>query len=238
MTAPDVSTLLALLDRWRHLPAYQLERRADIFFGLFLPDALNHHLRPRGLTIDPRIIPEFPLGHTASRRSAKADYFALSSDRSRAFLIELKTDMRSVRPAQELYLQEAVQQGMTVLLPRLIAIANAAKLHARRKYFHLLWMLDDLRLIALPPDLTDKIYGDSRGVHKCIDDIAIASPLPALELIHVLPKANSTTNCIDFETFAGIVQCRGEIGKGFARHLRQWACVEAGIARPGGAQAE
>ena len=238
MTDPDVSTLLALLERWRHLPAYQLERRADIFFGLFLPDALDHHLRPRGLTIDRRVIPEFPLGHAASRRSAKADYFALSSDRSRAFLIELKTDMRSVRPAQERYLKEAVRQGMSVLLPRLIAGANAAKPYARRKYFHLLWLLDELRLIALPPDLTNKIYGNSRGVHQCIDDIAIASPLPALELIHVLPKANDTTDCIDFETFAGIVQCRGDIGKELARHLRRWACVEAGTARPGEGQAE
>lgn len=238
MTDPHVSTLLTLLDRWRHLPAYQLERRADIFFALFLPDALDHHLRPRGLTIDRRIIPEFPLGHTTSRRSAKADYFALSSDRSPAFLIELKTDMRSVRPAQERDLREAVRQGMSVLLARLIASANAAKPYARRKYFHLLWMLDDLRLIALPPDLTNKIYGHSRGVHKCIDDIAIASPLPALKLIHVLPKANDSTDCIDFETFAGIVQCRGEIGKGFARHLRRWACVEAGTTRPGEPQAE
>ncbi len=134
--------------------------------------------------------------------------------------------------------REAVQQGMTVLLPRLIAIANAAKPYARRKYFHLLWMLDDLRLIALPPGLMNKIYDDSRGVHECIDDIAVASPLPTLELIHILPKAIDTTDCIDFETFASIIQCRGDIGKGFARHLRQWARVEAGTERPGEAQAE
>ena len=79
MTHPDIATLFASLDRWRHLPAYQLERRADIYFGLFLPDVLNHHLGSRNLTIDPRIIPEFPLGQAASRRSDKADYFALSA---------------------------------------------------------------------------------------------------------------------------------------------------------------
>jgi len=58
----QIASLFNRLDAWRHLPAYQLERRADIFFGLFLPDALNHHLRSRGISINPRVIPEFPLG--------------------------------------------------------------------------------------------------------------------------------------------------------------------------------
>ena len=107
MPDPDIADLFALLDSWRHLPAYQLERRADIYFGLFLPDALNHHLRPRGMAIDPRIIPEFPLGQTTSRRSDKADYFAVSTNRTHAFLIELKTDLRSIRAVQERYLKEA-----------------------------------------------------------------------------------------------------------------------------------
>ncbi len=26
------------MDSWRHLPAYQFERRADIFFSIYLPD--------------------------------------------------------------------------------------------------------------------------------------------------------------------------------------------------------
>ena len=29
-----------LLDDWRHLPAYQLERRADIYFAMYLPELL------------------------------------------------------------------------------------------------------------------------------------------------------------------------------------------------------
>ena len=233
MTDPDITTLFALLDKWRHLPSYQLERRADIFFGLYLCDALNHHLRPRGITIDQRIIPEFPLGHTASRRSAKADYFALSSDRSHAFLIELKTDHRSLLPTQKRYLRETLTRDMGCLLRRLIGITNAAKPYARRKYFHLLWSLDDLGLIELPADLANKIYyGHSRGVHKCINEIRIASPLPALEVIHVLPRANQDMTCIDFKTFARVVQDRGEIGKRFAHYLRQWARFDAGTTPP------
>lgn len=30
------------LDRWRQLPAYQLERRADIFFALYLPEIIAY----------------------------------------------------------------------------------------------------------------------------------------------------------------------------------------------------
>ena len=235
MTDPDIATLFASLNRWRHLPAYQLERRADIYFGLFLPDVLNHHLGSRNLTIDPRIIPEFPLGQAASRRSDKADYFALSVDRSRAFLIELKTDLRSVRAAQERYLKQAQARGMADLLARVRSMANAAKPYARRKYFHLLWALGELGLIELPSGLADKIYGRPRGVHEYIDAIRIAPVLPDLEAIHVLPTAKNTANCIDFRTFARVVESRGEMGREFARHLHQWARVEAGTAQPGDA---
>ena len=65
---------------------------------------------------------------------------------------------------------------MSCLLRRLIAIANAAKPYARRKYFHLLWRLDDLGMIELRTDLANKIHGHSRGVHKCIDETRSASP--------------------------------------------------------------
>ena len=51
-------TVFANLDRWRHFPAYQLERRADIFFSVYLPEALA---KVTGVEIDPRMIPEFPL---------------------------------------------------------------------------------------------------------------------------------------------------------------------------------
>lgn len=33
--------VLRQLDEWRHLPDYQLERRVDIFFGMFLPKVIE-----------------------------------------------------------------------------------------------------------------------------------------------------------------------------------------------------
>ena len=41
----DVNALVEHLDRWRHLPNYQLERRADIFFGLYLARTARRPVR-------------------------------------------------------------------------------------------------------------------------------------------------------------------------------------------------
>ncbi len=76
-----VRLLFGLLDQWRHFPAYQLERRADIFFALYLPGIVEHAL---GVKVDSRVIPEFPIGKEHSRRSTKVDYLALSDDWSAA----------------------------------------------------------------------------------------------------------------------------------------------------------
>ena len=228
MTDHSIASLFNRLDTWRHLPAYQLERRADIFFGLFLPDALNHHLRSRGISINRRVIPEFPLGQTATKRSDKADYFALSTDCMHAFLIELKTDLRSLRDGQEQYLRQASERGIGEILRKLKSMAQAKNPHTRRKYFHLLRALADLGLMKLPPELEHKMYERPRGVYDCIKEIEIEPVLPKLEVIYVLPRANDKVDCIDFGTLAGIVEHQGEIGSQFAHFLRRWASIEAG----------
>jgi len=41
----QIDTLFNRMDAWRHFPNYQLERRADIFFALYLPEVLEAKLR-------------------------------------------------------------------------------------------------------------------------------------------------------------------------------------------------
>ena len=53
-----ITDLFDRLDAWRHFPNYQLERRADIFFALYLPEVLESTL---GIAINPRLAPEFPV---------------------------------------------------------------------------------------------------------------------------------------------------------------------------------
>ncbi|MCY4558943.1 MAG: hypothetical protein OXF79_21720 [Chloroflexi bacterium] len=232
MTKSNVAALFDCLDAWRNLPAYQLERRADIFFGLFLPLALDHYLKPRDISVDPRIIPEFPLGQSDTNRSDKADFFAVSRDRERAFLIELKTDMGSLRDSQEDYLNRAVARGLDAVLCDIRSIAKARNPRVRRKYYHLLRAIAALDLMTLPPDLERRIYDDSHGVYDCINRIRIPSALPDIEVIHVLPGSRKAMQCIDFKSFAIAVEEQGEIGERFAASLRTWAGVEAGNKGP------
>ena len=228
MTQPEVAALFDLLDRWRHLPSYRLEPRADAIFGLFLPDALDRHLAPRGIAVDRLVIPEFPLGQIDTKRSDKADFFAVSRDRGYAFLVELKTDMDSLRDAQENYLNRAVKRGMAALLCEIKSMAKATNPRARRKYFHLLKAVADLDLMNLPVDLEDRIYDSPQGVYDCVDRIGIPSALPDIEVIHVLPEAVKGMDCIDFESFAAVVEGRGRIGELFAASLRNWRAIKAG----------
>jgi len=76
------SRILDLLDGWRDLPAYQLERRADVFFAAFLPQFLSFRYRT---SVRASLIPEFPLRlrtlfpgiERKKDESCRLDYLAL-----------------------------------------------------------------------------------------------------------------------------------------------------------------
>jgi hypothetical protein len=101
----EIDTLFDLLDAWRHFPSYQLERRADLYFALYLPEVLEAQF---GFPAQPQLVPEFPLRigildpAKATSASYKVDYVTLSTARDKALLVELKTDSLSRRFAQSL----------------------------------------------------------------------------------------------------------------------------------------
>lgn len=105
-----VEMIFELLDDWRHLPTYQLERRADIFFSLYLSEILQAYT---GEEIHEFLIPEFPLhkkaldSGVASNRHYCADYLAFSRDMKRAFLVELKSEADSSSKKQNECLRQA-----------------------------------------------------------------------------------------------------------------------------------
>ena len=82
----SLERVLALLDRWRHLPAYQLERPAATFFALFLPEVLKKDFK---LEEEPEIVPEFPIKKPTNHQSHNADFFAYARGCRRSFLVEL-----------------------------------------------------------------------------------------------------------------------------------------------------
>ena len=128
-----IGEVFASLDDWRHLPNYQLERRVDIFFSLYLVETLAQFLNE---PISDMLIPEFPLTISdKSNRTVKMDYAAFNEKKTKFYLIELKTAMGSINPPQfERYSEAARCVGK--LFDDLIKIAKISK--QTNKYLYLL----------------------------------------------------------------------------------------------------
>ena len=99
----SVNKLFDNLDKWRHLPSYQLERRADVFFSAYIGYLLEGNF---GYEID-QVIPEFPVRigtidpNVATNQSFKIDYLASVMGENKIIFLELKTDDRSRRGKQD-----------------------------------------------------------------------------------------------------------------------------------------
>lgn len=209
-----LSKLFDNLDEWRHLPAYQLERRADIFFSLYLPELLQEKY---GFQIH-GLVPEFPLHkrtlypQEGTNRSVKVDYLAKVKDRDAVVLVELKTDDSSIDPEQDQYLERAREVGLAALLRGLEPISQTTK--KRRKYRCLRRKLADVGLIAI----------DSGG------RIRPRTEAYDLDAVYLLPNADeSGKEIITFHQAAEVIERHGDaLSRRFAASLREWAEVTAG----------
>lgn len=139
----QINKLFDLLDDWRILPAYQLERRADIFFAIYLPDILKDNF---GVDIE-FIIPEFPVrvGTVAPNTksnpnlSFKIDYVAVSNSKKTVYLVELKTDVGSRRDNQDWYLERSKTINIKALVDGVLLITKVTS--SKKKYRYLLDLL-------------------------------------------------------------------------------------------------
>lgn len=239
-----------LLDRWRHLPAYQLEPRAGVFFALFLPEVLGKHLSKNGrsIEIDDMLVPEFPIKKRGNNQSTKVDFLALSKSRELALLVELKTDMASkLSPEgkkQQSLLVNTAKDGIEVLVENSIEILKRHPIvrQTRQKYVHLLYCLEQLGLVSCEERLYKIAFEeDQHGIYDILRTVRsspwVCSTKPKLEVLYVQPKrSDSDCTCVvDFDTFAGIVengQGGQDIRRLFVRYLRTWASKRAGSTRP------
>lgn len=235
MTDP-LTAIVANLDRWRHLPAYQLERRADIFFSAYLPAVVAEHT---GVDVSPHAIPELPIRRDLiwpdqrSRKSVKVDYAVFAADRSRVFFVELKTDAGSRRTTQDHYLSRSVEIGLHTIVQGIVEISQAT--NAYQKYGHLLHALADHGCVRLPDGLDEYLWPRvRRGLGAKLQEIAVTvrdDELP-IEVIYVQPSHSEGVDCIDFEQFASHVERRSDpVSQLFAASLRKWT-TPAGARRP------
>jgi len=206
--AQTINKLFDLLDDWRHLPAYQLERRADIFFALYLGKIIK---QKKDTEID-YIIPEFPVrvGEISEKnphinQSFKIDYLAYANDAKRVYLIELKTDQRSRRDKQDWYLERTAQIGVSGILKGLQKIYKAT--HQKVKYNALLDKIQDMGWISR----NDKSFE--------INNIDITP-----EILYIQPL--NTANNPSVISFADVISALNELddalAKRFAVSLEKW----------------
>ncbi|MFN3201635.1 MAG: hypothetical protein ACE366_24745 [Bradymonadia bacterium] len=234
-----IEQLFSHMDRWRHLPAYQLERRADIFFSLYLVEVLEE---VTGVPVSPSLVPEFPIkreligSHKSTGHSVQVDYVAFAADRSKLYMVELKTDIGSRRDKQDDYLRRAKEVGISALLEGLIEIVLVTKSTYRQKYAHLLQALADHGCLSLHAELMDFIFPKGRsGLGELLrkSRVTVGPGEFDIEVIYIQPtKEVGDDNVIDFEEFAQVVGRHEDgVSQTFADHLRRWTS-KAGAARP------
>ncbi len=236
MTISRLDALFANLDRWRHLPNYQLERRADIFFSLYLVDLLRE---VTGVDLEDTIVPELPIkrdliwADLPTDKSVKVDYVLFAKDRSRVFFVELKTDNNSLNEKQKLYLRRARELGFPKIVEGLCSIIRSTTAH--RKYHHLLSLLGGLGYVTMPADIREYLYPRPRpGLSARLEQIAPSALESTIEVVYIQPTKTEGDHGIDFETFAEFVGRHDDpLSRTFATHLRKWrdaagACVPPG----------
>ena len=243
-----LSDALRQLDQWRHLPAYQLERRVDVFFGLLLPEAIESTFNvPRS-----KLIPEFPLhkGETcisedqSNNRSVNVDFalFCSQSEGKQVFLVELKTDMQSINKTQLCNMIKAKEAASESVLSGVIKAAGASA--APRKYAQLIWRLSEIGCITVDPSFCDMNMEHTQpglahnfrnlSVNERWSDAAIKLILISPKLVdNIYEHPYSEFHCLDFDKVAKIVaQSRLPFGTEFAKYLRKWARLNAGVFNP------
>lgn len=237
-----IAELFDRMDAWRHLPSYQLERRSDIFFSLYLTEVLEAKL---GFAVRPELVPEFPLRkgtiypNVQSGDALHLDYLALSAAGDRCVLVELKTDDASRRDVQDKYLRAAQSCGLPHLLEGVCELFCDTKKH-KRKYFALLRYLEQLGLLQIPAGLTE-IMGRGRlqGAVAAACDITVTAPSATPDIVYVQPKGDGQPSVrgeyvIAFPEFADVVERHSDpASQRFATSLRKWALEAAGDSEPG-----
>ena len=243
--------VLRQLDEWRHLPAYQLERRVDIFFGMFLSKVIERTL---DIHVD-EVIPEFPLHKgrfkiseaREDHQSVNVDFVAVGHQgkKKRVLLIELKTDIGSLNPDQLANMEKARRANSKDLFQGVILAARNSE--SKHKYAHLIWRLVKQGCLHLGSSEIRNIELENRstGLSAVFKDLSVGPKWRYLEVdvVVILPDKSKKLDPypkfhpITFAQFAETLESGykpfvPEDVRTFAAYVRDWAHVRAGRVTP------
>jgi hypothetical protein len=203
-----IDRLFSLLDDWRNLPAYQLERRADIFFAIYLDKIIKSKF---GYTID-FVVPEFPVrvGDISEKlpdlnKSFKIDYVAVCEQMKKVYFIELKTDQTSRRDKQDWYLEKAKEINVTKLMDGIIKIYGATA--QKTKYNNLISLLSKIGWLLMD---TGVCTNTSKDYEICV--------------VYIQPvNGDNADNIISFSDIASyLADQQDDLTKRFVQSLNSW----------------
>lgn len=209
MTAEKlIDKIFSQLDDWRYLPAYQLERRADIFFAIYLTDIFKSRFNQ---DIE-YIIPELPVRigtlykHSKFNNpnlSFKIDYVAVCNKTNKVYLVELKTDDGSRREKQDNYLKGVKGNNIPDLVDGVLEIRKATS--AKKKYDNLLLLLSKVGWV-------NKVSTKNTSTNYDI------------EIVYIQPNTdNSDKTIITFNDISKILADKqDELTKRFVKSLNKW----------------
>jgi hypothetical protein len=199
------------LDDWRQLPSYQLERRADIFFSVYLEDVFSQIKNEKVVCI----IPELPIKkgtiepNRPRRRpneSYKVDY-AVFTESNQVYLVELKTDNQSITKNQCSRYRKVIEVGFKAIMQDVIKLFHASK--SRGKYEYLLSKLEQVGAVA-----------KKEGEWVCTDKFSFYhTPL----FIKPTKQATDEGEVLDFDALLAVVSdMEDPLTKRFKTSLLRW----------------
>lgn len=221
-----INTIFIQLNRWRNLPNYQLERRTDIFFSLYLQDLI---MFKTGSMVCPIIVPEFPIKRELvcpgykTNKSIKIDYVAFGTNGT-VYYTELKTDVNSRRVSQDDYMDTCVSIGFSRIINGLkdIFIATSSK----QKYYQLFELLQTAEVISLPAGLKEAVASDNSEIISLIKCIELKREFPESKIVYIQPHQEKDTenkHFIGFEDIVEVLKGRNdEFSRAFSEYLLKW----------------
>ncbi|MDE0036934.1 MAG: hypothetical protein OXU77_05125 [Gammaproteobacteria bacterium] len=246
MTDP-LETVLSQLDRWRHLPKYRLEQHVDVLFGLTLPTVIGRRFNIDSSTLD--VIPEFPIHHRTAgisgknNQSSNVDFAVFSKGGERVFLVELKTDVNSIKNKQ-LDRMRKTRGKFRCLVNAVRTIAEHSP--QKQKYLHLIFELHQVGAMHVNDELRkldpcQRLSGFTSALRRCLAKDTVQCT-PTLVLVHPCQKelADMVKNknlctrhfcCIDFKQYAAKLDREEGMEAALAQHLAEWR-TPAGKVKP------
>ena len=239
-----IANLFQNLDNWRHHPKYQLERRVDIFFSLYLKEVLEDKFKSgNGFYIADKLIPEFLVrkgtilenfkDHQHKNMSYNIDYLTTCKDLKNIIFIELKTDNKSINKKQNYYLEKTMEKNFYLILTGIKELCKATK--SKFKYYYLLRELELMGLVSnlenlgkMMEKIKDVQRFPSKKYDELIDEIEITDDDYYKHLFIIQPTKKEWVgykgaNIIIFDDFIKVLEkYNDEISGRFKESLKNW----------------